>query len=73
MTLDENDNAILSERVWELLNETAELKKESKQLKVKVAELLEGNDFLTEAIEIQKTKSSEAARIAREIKKAKKI
>ena len=57
MTSDANDNAILPEKVRELLNEIAELKKENKQLKVKVADLSVGNDILTEAIEIQKKRN----------------
>ena len=54
----ESDESLISpEKIRELINEIAELKKENKQLKVKVADLAVGNDILTEAIEIQKKRN----------------
>ena len=52
-----SDSLISPEKIRELINEIAELKKENKQLKVKVADLVVGNDILTEAIDIQKKRN----------------
>ena len=57
MASDSNESLISPEKIREFINEIAELKKENKQLKVKVADLAVGNDILTEAIEIQKKRN----------------
>jgi transposase-like protein len=57
MKSDKTPDAISPDKIRDLLTEIAELKKENKQLKVKVADLAVGNDILTEAIEIQKKRN----------------
>lgn len=57
MTDDQSDNAVRPDKVRELLLEIADLKKENKQLKVKVADLAVGNDIMAEAIAIQKKRN----------------
>ncbi len=57
MNDDANDQIISPDKVRELLTEIENLKKENKQLKIKVADLAVGNDIMTEAIAIQKKRN----------------
>lgn len=57
MADDSDEKLITPAKIRELLTENASLKKEVKQLKVKVADLAVGNDILTDAIEIQKKRN----------------
>jgi transposase len=53
-TMSQEDDSITPEKIKELLLEISSLKKENRQLKVKVADLSVSNDILSDAIEIAK-------------------